>query len=175
MESLGRKLSPDWKFIFPNPKIHILEISSSAASLNLKSFFNLKPKTNLCIESSQRQNSGYRSRATRVHPKSQSGLNQRNYLSLRESLHWLESTSVWVGLHCVTRAPLLYLIRSCAALSFKICDWVSQWGISNTCPDLYFLQYIKAWMSSTDPVSSITNCYRPKVSYTDPVHSFIIS
>ena len=30
-------------------------------------------------------------------------------------------------------------------------------------------------MSSTDPVSSITNCYRLIVSYTDPVHSFIIS
>ena len=26
-----------------------------------------------------------------------------------------------------------------------------------------------------DPVSSITNCYRLIVSYTDPVHSFIIS
>ena len=96
----GGKLSPDWKFIFPNPKLHILEISSSAASLNLKSFFIglVQPQT-LCIESSQRQNCGYRSRATRVHPKSQSWLNQRNYLSLSESLHWLESTSVWVGLH----------------------------------------------------------------------------
>ena len=30
-------------------------------------------------------------------------------------------------------------------------------------------------MPSTDPVSSITNCYRLIVSYTDPVHSFIIS
>ena len=30
-------------------------------------------------------------------------------------------------------------------------------------------------MSSTDPVSSITNCYSLIVSYTDPVHSFIIS
>ena len=30
-------------------------------------------------------------------------------------------------------------------------------------------------MPSTDPVSSITNCYRLMVSYTDPVHSFIIS
>ena len=90
-------------------------------------WFNLKPKTNLCIESSQRQNSGYRSRATRVHPKSQSGLNQRNYPSLRESLHWLESTSVWVGLHCVTRAPLLYFTRSWVALSFKVYESVSQW------------------------------------------------
>ena len=75
-------------------------------------------------------------------------------------------------LHCVTRAPLLYFIRSWVALSFKV---VSQSGIGNTCPDLQFLQYIKAWMSSTDPVSSITNCYRLIVSYTDPVHSFIIS
>ena len=48
-------------------------------------------------------------------------------------------------------------------------------GIGNTCPDLHFVQYIKAWMSYTDPVSSITNCYRLIVSYTDPVHSFIIS
>ena len=30
-------------------------------------------------------------------------------------------------------------------------------------------------MPSTDPVSSITDCYRLIVSYTDPVHSFIIS
>ena len=52
--------------------------------------------------------------------------------------------------------------------------WVSQSGIGDTCPDLHFLQYIKAWMSSTDPVLSITNCYRLIVSYTDPVHSFII-
>ena len=53
--------------------------------------------------------------------------------------------------------------------------WVSESGIGNTCPDLHFLQFIKAWMSSTDPVSSITNCHRLIVSYTDPVHSFIIS
>ena len=80
-----------------------------------------------------------------------------------------------VILHCITRA-LLILIRSWVALSFKVVsEWVSQWGISNTCPNLHFLQYIKAWMSSTDPVSSIINCYRLIVSYTDPVHSFIIS
>ena len=30
-------------------------------------------------------------------------------------------------------------------------------------------------MSFTDPVSSITNCYRLIASYTGPVHSFIIS
>ena len=48
-------------------------------------------------------------------------------------------------------------------------------GIGNTCPDLHFVQYIKAWMPSTDPLSSITNCYRLIVSYTDPVHSFTIS
>ena len=30
-------------------------------------------------------------------------------------------------------------------------------------------------MPSTDPVSSINNCYSLRVSYTDPVHSFIIS
>ena len=78
--------------------------------------------------------------------------------------------------NCVTRAPLLYFIRSWVALSFKVVsEWVSQSGIGNTCPDLHFLQCIKAWMSSTDPVSSITNCYRLIVSYTDPVHSFIIS
>ena len=56
-------------------------------------------------------------------------------------------------LHCVTRALLLYFIRSWVALSFKVVSqWVSQSGIGNTCPDLHFLQYIKAWMSSTDPV-----------------------
>ena len=30
-------------------------------------------------------------------------------------------------------------------------------------------------MPSTYPISSITKCYRLIVSYTDPVHSFIIS
>ena len=30
-------------------------------------------------------------------------------------------------------------------------------------------------MPSTDPVSPITNCYRLILSYTDPVHSFIIT
>ena len=76
--------------------------------------------------------------------------------------------------NCVTRAPLLYFGRSWVALSL-VCESVSQWGIGNTCPNLHFLQYMKAWMSSTDPVSSITNCYRLIVSYTDQVHSFIIS
>ena len=75
--------------------------------------------------------------------------------------------------NCVTRAPLLYFIRSWVALSF-LCEWVSESGIGNNCPDLHFL-HAKAWMSSTDPVSSITNCYRLIVSYTDPVHSFLIS
>ena len=77
--------------------------------------------------------------------------------------------------NCVTRAPLLYFVRSGVALSFKVCESVSQSGIREICPNLHFLQYIKAWMPSTDPVSSITNCYRLIVSYTDPVHSFIIS
>ena len=81
------------------------------------------------------------------------------------------------NLHCVTRAPLLYFIRSWVQhyLSKSVSESVSQSGIGNTCPNLHFLQYKKAWMSSTDPVSSITNCYRLIVSFTDPVHSFIIS
>ena len=76
--------------------------------------------------------------------------------------------------NCVTRAPLLYFVRSWVALSL-LCESVSQWGMRDTCPNLHFLQYIKAWMSSTDPVSSITNCYRLIVPYNNPVHSFIIS
>ena len=66
----------------------------------------------------------------------------------------------------------LILFKELSSTIFSL--WVSQSGIGNTCPNLHFLQYIKAWMSSTDPVSSITN-YRLIVSYTDPVHSFIIS
>ena len=51
--------------------------------------------------------------------------------------------------HCVTRAPLLYFIRSWVALSFKaVSQSVSQSAICNTCADLHFLQYIKAWRSS---------------------------
>ena len=44
---------------------------------------------------------------------------------------------------CVMRAPLLYFKRSWVALSFKVCQWVSESGIGNTCPDLHFVQYIK--------------------------------
>ena len=69
----------------------------------------------------------------------------------------------------------LILYKELSSSIFQSCQLVSQYGIGNTCPDLHFLQYIKAWMSSTDPVSSITNCYRLIVSSTDPVHSFIIS
>ena len=47
--------------------------------------------------------------------------------------------------NCVTRAPLLYFIRSWVALSFKVVSLsVCQSGIGNTCPDLHFVQYIKA-------------------------------
>ena len=62
--------------------------------------------------------------------------------------------------YCVTRAPLLYYIRSWVALSFK-CESVSE-SVRHvdTLPDLHFVQYIKAWMSSTDSVSSITSWYR---------------
>ena len=60
---------------------------------------------------------------------------------------------------CVTRAPLLYFIRSWVALSFKV---VSEW-VRNP------------WRLFRSPLKSITNCYRLIVSYTDPVHSFIIS
>ena len=56
--------------------------------------------------------------------------------------------------HCVTRAQLLYFIRSWVALSFKVCESVSESGMRDTCPDLHFVQYIKASMPSTDPVSS---------------------
>ena len=59
--------------------------------------------------------------------------------------------------------------------SLSVSEWVSESGIGNTSPHLHIVQYIKACMPSTDPVSSITNCYRLIVSYTDPVHSFIIS
>ena len=36
---------------------------------------------------------------------------------------------------------------------------------SNTYPDLHFLQFIKACMPSTDPVTSSTNCHGLLVSY----------
>ena len=83
---------------------------------------------------------------------------------------------LYLYLYCVSRASLLYFIRRWVALSFKaLSQSVSESGMRDTCPDLHFVQYIKAWISSTDPVSSITNWYRLIVSYTDPVHSFIIS
>ena len=98
--------------------------------------------------------------------------NTKNARIAQAALHKLPGKSRIRFDNCVTRGPPLYFIRSWVALSFKV---VCQSGIGNTCPDLHFLQYIKAWMYTTDPVSSITNCYRPIVSCTDPVHSFIIS
>ena len=109
---------------------------------------------------------------------------QSSYLNFSGKTTFLCATWLFLSLYrffslpwyCVTRAPILYFIRSWVAQSFKVVSqWVSQSGIGNTCPDLHFVQYIKACMPSTDPVSSITNCYRLKLSYTDPVHSFIIS
>ena len=58
----------------------------------------------------------------------------------------------------------LILYKELSSPIFQSCLSVSQSGIGNTCPDLHFVQYIKAWMSSTDPVSSIINCYRLIVS-----------
>ena len=37
------------------------------------------------------------------------------------SIKWMCSTA---KNHCVTRAPLLYFVRSWVALSFKVCQWV---------------------------------------------------
>ena len=70
---------------------------------------------------------------------------------------------------------ILYKELSSSIFPLWVSESVSEWGIGNTCPNLHFLQYIKAWMSSTDPVSSIIDCYRLIVSFTDTVHSFIIS
>ena len=79
----------------------------------------------------------------------------KNIFSLatnKAPIHLL-SIEKWNYLHskksCVTRAPLLYFIRSWVALSFKVCEWVSEsvrdpW----TCPDLHFVHYIKAQMPS---------------------------
>ena len=47
-------------------------------------------------------------------------------------------------------------------------------GMRDALPNLHILQYIKAWMSSTDLVSLITNCYSLILSYTDPVDSSIV-
>ena len=94
----GAKVEPWLKIHFYKSQIIHSRNQHMCRILESQMLFH-QPQINLCIETSQGQNCGYRSRATRVHPKSQSGLNQRNYLSLRESLHWLESTSVWVSLH----------------------------------------------------------------------------
>ena len=69
----------------------------------------------------------------------------------------------------------LILYKELSSTIFQSREWVSESGIRDTCPDLHFVQYIKAYMPSTNPVSSITNCYGLIVSYTDPVHSLIIS
>ena len=72
------------------------------------------------------------------------------------------------------KSSTLILIRSWVALSSKVVSLsVSQASVTPVQSPLFAIY--KAWMSSTDPVSSITNCYRLIVSFTDPVHSFIIS
>ena len=78
---------------------------------------------------------------------------------------------------CVTRAPLLYFIRSWVALSFKVCQWVSEWvrhrwhltrsplcAIYKGIDALYWPSIINFQLS---PPHSVLD--------TDPVHSFIIS
>ena len=72
-------------------------------------------------------------------------------------------------------STLIFFKELLVALSFKVCQSVSESVIGNTCPNLHFVKYIKAEMPSTDRVSSITNCYRLIVSFTDQVHSFITS
>ena len=59
--------------------------------------------------------------------------------SISERFTWIQD------LNCVTRAPILYFLKSWVALSFKVVSLsVCQSGIGNTCPDLHFVQYIKA-------------------------------
>ena len=59
--------------------------------------------------------------------------------------------------YCVTRAPLLYFIRSWVALSFKVVSQsVSLSGMRDTLPNLHFVQYIKVSMPFTESISSIT-------------------
>ena len=50
----------------------------------------------------------------------------------------------------------LILYKELSSSIFQSCEWVSESGIRDTCPYLHFVQYIKAYMPSTDPVSSIT-------------------
>ena len=73
---------------------------------------------------------------------------------------WLHQGLSWDDLtDCVTRAPLLYIISSWVALSFKVCQWVSesvrhQWHLSRSplCSiykgtnALYWLSIINYWL-----------------------------
>ena len=69
----------------------------------------------------------------------------------------------------------LILYKELSSPIFQSRQSVSEASVTPVQISTHFVQYIRAWMSSTDPISSITNCYRLIVSYTDPVHSFIIS
>ena len=55
----------------------------------------------------------------------------------------IPATFVFLYCDCVKRAPLL-LLRNQVALSFKVCQPVSLWGIGVIWPDLHFFQYKKA-------------------------------
>ena len=77
-----------------------------------------------------------------------------------QSMHWTTAQLVAFISQDFLRyeSSTLILYKELSSTIFQSCQWVSSSGIGNTCPDLHFVQYIKAWMSSTDPVSSITNC-----------------
>ena len=81
----GAKVEPWLKIHFYKSQIIHSRNQHMCRILESQMLFH-QPQINLCIETSQGQNCGYRSRATRVHPKSQSWLNQRKYIFLRKSL-----------------------------------------------------------------------------------------
>ena len=74
-----------------------------------------------------------------------SALSKRIFTSSRIAIFRWRARGASPSPYCVTRAPLLFFVRSWVALSFKVYESVSEWvkGIGNSCPDLHIVQYIK--------------------------------
>ena len=76
-------------------------------------------------------------------PSSPSCLPSKYHSIINDAI--LSHSSIIISIiNCVTRTPLLCFIRSWVALFFKVCQWVSESGMRDTCPDLHLVQYIKA-------------------------------
>ena len=100
---------------------------------------------------------------------------QSQFLSCVLLRSWdIPATLIFLFCDCVKRAPLL-LLRSQVALSFKVCQPVSLWGISVTWSDLHFFAIYKGINALYLPSIINYQLLPPHSVLYWPRHSFIIS